>query len=138
MKQNQKGFTLIELLAVIVILAIIALIATPIILGVVNDARKGASKDGAFGAIKAVQLAYTEALTKETNVPDEVTFTFTAGTPTPSHEGTYNISISGDKPESGTIKISSNGEATAEKLKIGNYCWTGSSELEEVDCQKDD
>ena len=34
---NKKGFTLIELLAVIVILAIIALIATPIILGIIND-----------------------------------------------------------------------------------------------------
>ena len=38
MKKN--GFTLIELLAVIVILAIIALIATPIILGIINDARE--------------------------------------------------------------------------------------------------
>ena len=36
----KKGFTLIELLAVIVILAIIALIATPIILGIINDAKK--------------------------------------------------------------------------------------------------
>ena len=36
----KKGFTLIELLAVIVILAIIALIATPIILGIINDARE--------------------------------------------------------------------------------------------------
>ena len=38
MKKN--GFTLIELLAVIVILAIIALIATPIILGIINDAKR--------------------------------------------------------------------------------------------------
>ena len=37
---RKKGFTLIELLAVIVILAIIALIATPIILGIINDARE--------------------------------------------------------------------------------------------------
>ena len=36
----KKGFTLIELLAVIVILAIIALIATPIILDIINDARE--------------------------------------------------------------------------------------------------
>ena len=35
---NKKGgFTLIELLAVIVILAIIALIATPIVLNIIND-----------------------------------------------------------------------------------------------------
>lgn len=42
MKQNKKGFTLIELLAVIVILAIIALIATPLIMDVINDAKEGA------------------------------------------------------------------------------------------------
>ena len=38
----KKGFTLIELLAVIIILAIIALITTPIILNVMDDARKSA------------------------------------------------------------------------------------------------
>ena len=38
----KKGFTLIELLAVIIILAIIAVIATPIILNVIDDARKSA------------------------------------------------------------------------------------------------
>ena len=39
---KEKGFTLIELLAVIVILAVIALIATPMIMGVIDEARKGA------------------------------------------------------------------------------------------------
>ena len=42
MKEIKNGFTLIELLAVIIILAIVALIATPIILDVVDDARKSA------------------------------------------------------------------------------------------------
>ena len=42
-KNKMKGFTLIELLAVIVILAVIALIATPIILGIVEDARRDTS-----------------------------------------------------------------------------------------------
>jgi prepilin-type N-terminal cleavage/methylation domain-containing protein len=37
MKEKNKGFTLVELLAVIVILALIALIATPIILNVVSN-----------------------------------------------------------------------------------------------------
>lgn len=54
MKQN-KGFTLIELLAVIVILAIIALIATPIILNMINDAKKSARKDSAYGYLDAVE-----------------------------------------------------------------------------------
>ena len=43
----KKGFTLIELLAVIIILAIIALIATPIILNVIEDARKSTGKSEA-------------------------------------------------------------------------------------------
>jgi type IV pilus assembly protein PilA len=38
----KKGFTLIELLAVIVVLAIIALIATPIVLGIINDSKESA------------------------------------------------------------------------------------------------
>ncbi len=43
----KKGFTLIELLAVIIILAIIALIATPIILNVIEDARISAGRSEA-------------------------------------------------------------------------------------------
>ena len=41
---KKKGFTLIELLAVIVILAIIALIATPIILNIISDSREESNK----------------------------------------------------------------------------------------------
>ena len=47
MYKKHKGFTLIELLAVIIILAIVALIATPIILDVVEDARISAGKSEA-------------------------------------------------------------------------------------------
>ena len=51
----KKGFTLIELLAVIVILAVIALIATPIIMNAINSAKKGAAKDSGYGYISAVE-----------------------------------------------------------------------------------
>ena len=54
---KNKGFTLIELLAVIVILAIIALIATPIILGIINDARTSASERTAELVKSGVQHA---------------------------------------------------------------------------------
>lgn len=59
MKMNKKGFTLIELLAVIVILAIIALIATPIILGIINDARKSAKVRSAELVESGVEYAIT-------------------------------------------------------------------------------
>ena len=58
---KNKGFTLIELLAVIVILAIIALIATPIIIGIINDARNGSAERGAELVISNVELAYSTA-----------------------------------------------------------------------------
>ena len=44
---SKKGFTLIELLAVIIILAIVALIATPIILNVIEEARISAGRSEA-------------------------------------------------------------------------------------------
>ena len=41
----KKGFTLIELLAVIVILAIIALIATPIVLDIIEDSKNSSIRE---------------------------------------------------------------------------------------------
>ena len=70
-KMNKKGFTLIELLAIIVILAIIAVITVPIILNIIDEARKGAEKNSVIGYGKAVELAYTQYLfEKSTGVPD--------------------------------------------------------------------
>ena len=42
---NKRGFTLIELLAVIVILAAIAIITTPVIINVISDSRETVSKE---------------------------------------------------------------------------------------------
>ena len=49
---KRKGFTLVELLGVIVVLAIIALITTPIILGIIESTRKGAFVDSVYGLIE--------------------------------------------------------------------------------------
>ena len=51
----KKGFTLIELLAVIVILAIIALIATPIVLNIISDSKKSAELRSAEMYLSAVE-----------------------------------------------------------------------------------
>lgn len=51
----KKGFTLIELLAVIVVLAIITLIAVPIIANVIDKAKKESAIDSAYGYIDAVE-----------------------------------------------------------------------------------
>lgn len=61
---NKKGFTLIELLAVIVILAIIALIATPIILGIINDAKSNAKDRSAENVYTGVEYGYVKTMYK--------------------------------------------------------------------------
>ena len=58
--KKKNGFTLIELLAIIVILAIIAVITVPIILNIIETARKGAAKNSVTGYGKAVELAFTQ------------------------------------------------------------------------------
>ena len=53
----KKGFTLIELLAVIVILAIIALIATPIILNIISDSKEESNKRSVELYVSAIRNA---------------------------------------------------------------------------------
>ncbi len=94
--KNKKGFTLIELLAVIIILAVIALIATPIVLNVIDNARKSANKDSAYGLLDSAKLYYMESLLDENkslsgNLIDK-------------------INVSGSKPDSGELYINSKGE----------------------------
>ena len=57
MKQYNKAFTLIELLAVIIILAIVALIATPIVLNIINETKESATLRSAEFYIDAVEQA---------------------------------------------------------------------------------
>ena len=54
---NKKGFTLIELLAVIVMLAIIALIVTPVVSNIVSNARIAANARSVEGHIRNIELA---------------------------------------------------------------------------------
>ena len=57
---KEKGFTLIELLAVIVILAIISLIAVPIIMNIISSARESSNKRSIELYGKAVESAFAD------------------------------------------------------------------------------
>ena len=56
----KKGFTLVELLAVVVLLAIVALIATPIIGNVIETSRESANQRSIEGYARAVEQKYYE------------------------------------------------------------------------------
>ena len=110
-KTKGKGFTLIELLAVIVILAIIALIATPIIVGVINDAKKNAFEDTAYGVAEAAKLYYAGQFDNDSF--NGKTFDFTGNTD--------ELKLSGKKPSSGTLQIDKNGNSFL-AISDGTYC----------------
>ena len=65
----KNGFTLLELLAVIVILAVIALITTPMILGVIETSKVEAAKASATGYIESIEVYIgTSKINNKTNL----------------------------------------------------------------------
>ena len=135
MNKNTKGFTLIELLAVIVILAIIALIATPMILGVIDSAKKGAAESSAYGYLDAVEKSSLQNVLKDANTSGLVDGTYAVSdngkklTQTDAEEGVTPVAIDvnfkGDYPKgsSDTIKVL-NGVITEATLSINGYTVT--------------
>lgn len=117
--KNQKGFTLIELLAVIVILAIIALIATPMILGVIDKARKGAAESSALGYIDAVEKEAVIGMLD--NEAGNGNLSIPAGVYDTSSANLAKVSVKGQAPESGWVAINSEGTVVAASLKFASY-----------------
>ena len=105
---KKKGFTLIELLAVIVVLAVIALIATPIVLNLVKTAKIGSAEQSVTGYVKAIENTIIKDMLDDKNISD----------------GTYKYDsieadISGKRPTSGEY-IVKNG-----RVESGNFCVDG-------------
>ena len=109
---KNKGFTLIELLAVIVILAIIALIATPMILGVIDTAKRGSAESSTLGYVEAVEKSSLIAVIDEGNAFADGEYTVNGKTLTGTE--TYTIDYKGDTA-TGTLKIEG-GQVTEAKL----------------------
>ena len=117
MKLNKKGFTLIELLAVIVILAIIMLIATPIILNVIEDARQGAARSSAMGYVNAIEK---EIMAKQVTGDAGDLMNTTIIDPSI-------ISIRGERPDEVTLYVS-NGLVTGGTIRFDKYIFTVSDD----------
>ena len=120
---KRKGFTLIELLAVIVVLAIIALIATPIVMNTIKNAKKGAAERTADNYIKQVETTIAEKKLENNPLTDGLYTIDENGNLTGNGlTESVTIDMSGTKPSGGTVKIS-NGLVSKEgtKLVVGDY-----------------
>ncbi|MEG2321983.1 MAG: prepilin-type N-terminal cleavage/methylation domain-containing protein, partial [Bacilli bacterium] len=87
--KNSNAFTLIELLAVIIILAVIALIATPVVLNVVDKAKIKSNMNSVYGIADAAKLYHIESqldttklgnLDGKTNLFEKSEFIYGGGT----------------------------------------------------------
>ncbi len=126
--KNKKGFTLIELLAVIVVLAIIALIATPIVMNTIKNAKKGAAERSADNYIKQVETAVAEErLNKNEVLEGEYQITSDGNlcrdkSASCSDDKKIKIEMSGTKPTSGKIKITNGSvDQSSSSMTIGDY-----------------
>ena len=114
MKTNKKGFTLIELLAVIVILAVIALIAVPRIIELLNNARKSAAEDSAYGILEAAEsYMATYLLDNHGDFPSKVVFECSSEgcKSTEPTDLSATLTFKGTKPTGGSIEVTASGGA---------------------------
>ncbi len=111
---KKQGFTLIELLAVIVILAVIALIATPIILNVIEESKKGSAEQSANGYKEAIenQVMLNEVDSSKESIVD--------GVHSVDELKSLGVEVKGQEPENGNVYIE-NGIVKNYIFGIGEY-----------------
>ena len=72
LKSKRKAFTLIELIAVLVIMAIIALIVTPLVMSIIRKARVAADKRSVDAYGRSIELAIAGYLLDTGKFPTSV------------------------------------------------------------------
>ena len=136
--KRKNGFTLIELLAIIVILAIIAVITVPIILNIIENSRRGAATDSAYGYKDAVNKWYVSKLSNNNQIQLEGTYTITDGVLN-GNEINEKVPVSGTVPTSGSLTYE-NGVFKSGCLIIGEYAVTFNEDgtTVTIQCQESD
>ncbi len=113
---KKKGFTLIELLAVIVILAVLALILTPIIQDLITNAGEAAFRQTINGILSSAEN-YAASYALDNNGRDLIyPITFTCDGTSCKDENNNKLDFNGKVPITGTITI------TEESIVVDNLC----------------
>lgn len=117
--KNKKGFTLVEVLAVIIVLALLFVIATPKILDAIENSEKNAFKNNVENLIKTAEMEY-----QNNGGTDEINYIFPES----------DLNVNGDKPSSGTISIELDENnnfigTVVDKLVSSNGKWCASKRM---------
>lgn len=103
---KKKGFTLIELIGVLVVIAVISLIATPLVMNIIRNSKESARKRSIDNYGKAIELAITSYLLDNGKFPTEVS--------------QLNIEYSGSKVECGVEYINDDNSIYLEGCKVND------------------
>ena len=124
--RKRNGFTLIELLAIIVILAIIAVITVPIILNIIDNSKKGAAIDSAYGYKESIYKGFLTDLTQDNNkeLPNGIYVIDSTGKLINSNGVVLNTNVSGNVPEENSWVELEKGQVVAYSLKMDDYVVT--------------
>jgi len=124
----KKGFTLIELLGVILLLGVIATIATPVVLNITSSTKEIAAEESIKMYIKAVNNKIAASRIKHKKIEDgtyEITDNGNKICLVSGCSDYIEIDYSGNKIESGYINIKNGKVYSFEYLKIGNIAYSG-------------
>ena len=105
--KKKKGFTLIELIAVLVIMAIIALIVTPLVMTIIRKAKDSAAKRSVDAYGRSIDIAIAAYILDNAEFPDSL--------------DQLTIEYSGKEVTCGIMALNEDAGAYLSECSVGNY-----------------